>query len=146
MAVFALYVLPVAAATLSPGPGHHAAITITSNTGFSSCSCVTAGNGTASNPYVIGPWAISSPSGGTSGWSVKVDNSTGKISAYFNIYGISSTYNDTTSSDPTIWLVNINNPTTISGDKTNPTSGNDLGIGIELDSSSNVSINGVDYN
>ncbi len=55
----------------------HAAITIKSNADFTSCACVTSGNGTASSPFVIGPFTIPSPSGGTSGWSVKVDNSRG---------------------------------------------------------------------
>lgn len=128
------------------GTSHHAAITITSNGGFSTCGCVTSGNGTAANPYVIGPWSIGAPSGGTSGWSVKIDNSGGGITAYFNIFGISSTYNDTSTTDPTIWLVDVHTATTISGNNTDPTSGNALGIGIELDGSSNISIDGVNYN
>ncbi len=128
--------------------GNHAAITITSNADFSACACVTSGSGTASSPFVIGPWAIPAPSGGTSGWSVKVDNSKGKVTAFFNITGISSTYNDTNASDPTIWLVSVTNPTTISGtaDNKSPTAANDLGTGVELDSSSNISIDGVAYN
>jgi hypothetical protein len=89
------------------GTGQHAAITITSNAGFSTCGCVTSGSGTAANPFVIGPWAISAPSEGTNGWSVKVDNSGGKITDYFNIFGISSTYNNTSTTDPTIWLVDV---------------------------------------
>jgi hypothetical protein len=124
----------------------HAAITITSNAGFTTCGCVTSGNGTAANPYVIGPWSIGAPSGGTSGWSVKIDNSGGGITANFNIFGISSTYNDTNTTDPTIWLVGVSTPTTISGNNATPTSGNDLGIGVELDHSSNISIDGVNYN
>jgi hypothetical protein len=126
--------------------GQHAAITITTNKGFTTCACVTSGNGTASSPYVIGPWTIAAPSGGSGGWSVKIDNSKGGITAYFNIFGISSTYNDTNPSDPTIWLVNVHTPTTISGNSAYPTAGNDLGMGVEVDASSNIAINGVDYN
>lgn len=126
--------------------GQHAAITITSDAGFSACSCVTSGNGTAANPFVIGPWTIPAPSGGTSGWSVKIDNSRGRITAFFSIFGISSTYNNTSPTDPTIWLVDVHTATTISGTNANPTSGNNLGMGIELDGSSNISIDGVDYN
>ena len=136
----------VPAAPALAGTGQHAAITISSNAGFSTCGCVTSGTGTAANPYVIGPWAICAPSGGTGGWSVKIDNSHGKITDYFNIFGISSTYNDTSTTDPTIWLVDVKTATTISGNSANPTAGNDLGIGIELDGSSNVSIDGVSYN
>jgi len=134
-----LFALP--AVPGSAGTGGHAAITITSNADFLSCGCVTSGNGTAASPFIIGPWAINAPSGGTSGYSVKVDNSHGKITDYFNIVGISSTYNDTTTTDPTIWLVGVTTRTTISG-----ASGNGLSVGIELDSSSNISIDGASYN
>jgi hypothetical protein len=140
----ALFALPTAPALA--GVSGHSAVTITSNAGFSACGCVTSGSGTAADPYIIGPWSIASPSGGTSGWSVKVDNSRGQITKYFNIFGISSAYNDTNPADPTIWLVDVTTATTISGTNANPTGGNDLGIGIELDSSSNISIDGVSYN
>ena len=140
----ALFALPATPALA--GTGAHAAITIGSNADFSACACVTSGDGTAANPFVIGPWAISAPSGGTSGWSVKVDNSRGRITDYFNVFGISSAYNDTNTTDPTIWLVNIHTATTISGNNAHPTGGNNLGIGVKLDNSSNVGIDGVDYN
>ncbi len=78
----ALFALPATPALA--GTGAQAAITIGSNADFSACACVTSGDGTAANPFVIGPWAISAPSGGTSGWSVKVDNSLGRITDYFN--------------------------------------------------------------
>jgi hypothetical protein len=139
-----LFVLP--ATPSLAGTGQHAAITITSNAGFTSCGCVTSGTGTAANPFVIGPWAISAPSGRSNGWSVKVDNSGGGITDYFNISGISSTYNDTNTTDPTIWLVGVHTPTTIAGTNADPTAGNDLSIGIELDGSSNIVIDGVSYN
>jgi hypothetical protein len=132
-----LFALP--AAPGSAGPGGHAAITITSNADFASCGCVTSGSGTAASPFVIGPWAIGAPS--TGGWSVKVDNSGGAITDYFNIVGIASTYNDTTTTDPTIWLAGVTTPTTISG-----AAGNGLSVGIELDNSANISIDGVSYN
>jgi hypothetical protein len=139
LAVTALFAWPAGHA--SAGTGQHAAITITSNAGFGSCGCVTSGDGTAVDPYVIGPWAIPAPSGETSGWSVKIDNSSGGITDSFNVAGIASTYSDTSTIDPTIWLIGISTPTTISG-----TSGNNLSMGIELDNSSNISIDGVSYN
>jgi nitrous oxidase accessory protein NosD len=77
---------------------------------------------------------------------VKIDNSGGGITDHFSISGISSTYNDTNTKDPTIWLVGVNTPTSIVGTNAHPTAGNDLGIGIELDRSSNVAIDGVSYN
>src|SRR5215469_6460417 len=100
VAAAVFYAFPAVAS--SPGANAHAAITITSNAGFTSCGCVTSGSGTAGSPYVIGPWAIAAPSGGTHGWSVKIDNSAGLITSYFSIFGISSTYNDTDTADPTI--------------------------------------------
>lgn len=144
LALTTLFTLP--AIPSSAGTGAHAAITITSNAGFASCGCVTSGSGTAANPYVIGPWVVAAPSGGTSGWSVKIDNSQGLITDFFNIFGISSTYNDTNTTDPTIWLVDVDTPSTISGTSADPTAGNDLGIGVELDDSANISIDGVSYN
>jgi hypothetical protein len=140
----AMFAFPATSALA--GTSGHAAITITSNAGFATCGCVTSGNGTAASPFIIGPWSIGTPSGGTGGWSVKIDNSGGGITDYFNIFGISSTYNDTNTTDPTIWLVGVKTATTISGNNANPTAGNNLGIGIELDNSSNVSIDGVNYN
>lgn len=140
--LFALPVRPSLAATA----GSHTAITITSNADFTSCGCVTSGDGTAAHPYVIGPWSINAPSGGTAGWSVKVDNSTGAITDHFNIFGISSTYNDTNPADPAIWLVGVKTPTLISGTNADPTSGNGLGMAIELNYSANISIDNVDYN
>jgi len=145
LAVGVLFALP-ARSSLATTAGSHAAITITSNAGFTRCACVTSGDGSAAHPYVIGPWSINAPSGGTRGWSVKVDNSTGAITDYFNIFGISSTYNDTNPTDPAIWLVDVKTPTRISGTSADPTSGNDLGIGIELVYSANISVDNVDYN
>lgn len=145
LAVAVLLALP--AGPSAAGTSAHAAITITSNAGFSTCGCVTRGNGTSANPYIIGPWSIAAPSGGSGGWSVKIDNSKGLVTDYFNIFGISSTYNDTTTTtDPTIWLVSVHTATTISGTSASPTGGNDLGIGVELDSSANIAIDGVSYN
>jgi hypothetical protein len=140
-----LVALP-AAPSLATTAGSHSAITITSNAGFTSCGCVTSGDGTAAHPYVVGPWSIKAPSGGTSGWSVKIDNSGGGITRYFSIFGISSAYSDTNPTDPTIWLVDVKTPTLISGSSAFSTGGNDLGMAIELDSSSNISIDHVDYN
>ena len=139
LAVAALFAWPEVPA--SAGTSQHAAITITSDAGFTSCGCVTSGHGTKADPFVIGPWAIPAPSGGTGGWSVKIDNSKGGITDYFNIVGIASTYSDTTITDPTIWLDGVTTSTTITG-----ASGNDLGIGIELDNSSHIAIDNVSYN
>ncbi len=128
---------------------NHAAITIKSNAGFSSCQCVTAGTGTASDPYVIGPWTITSPSGGANGgWSVKIDNSKGNVTAFFNIAGIASAYKDTNPADPDIWLVDVHTPTAITSGANGSTSttANDNGTGVRLDSSSNITLDNLQYN
>jgi hypothetical protein len=140
------WILPVMGARA--GGTSHAPITITSNKDFTSCKCVTSGNGTAASPYVIGPWSVSSPSGGTSGWSVKVDNTKGGVTAYFTITGIVSNYDDTNFADPDIWLVNVHQATAITSDKSGSaiTAGSSNGIGIRLDNSSNIAISSVDYN
>jgi hypothetical protein len=127
----------------------HAAITIASNSDFLSCNCVTAGTGTASDPYIIGPWTIASPSGGTKGgWSVKVDNSKGTVTDFFDIAGITSAYDDLNPADPDIWLVNVHTPTSVTFGKNASTSttANDNGTGIRLDGSSHISLDNLQYN
>jgi hypothetical protein len=140
---------PVAA---SADIAQHDAITIMSNSDFTApgsttgCACVTAGNGTAKNPYVIGPWAIPAPAPSSStspgGWAIKVDNSSGGVTSAFTISGISANYTDFTPSDAVILLVNINpSGTTISN-----VSANEAGRGVELDSSSYINLDQLSFN
>jgi hypothetical protein len=132
------------AATAKGGGGaQHGPITITSDTDFtapgssSGCACVTGGNGTAASPYIIGPWAISAPSGpGTTGWAVKVAG----VSARFTITGISAGYQGVPASDPVIQLDHVNNAA-ISN-----VSANADGRGVELDNSSNVTLDNLNLN
>jgi hypothetical protein len=148
-ATFAAFIAIPASVSFAGGGGQHAAITITSNSDFLSCQCVTAGAGTAASPYVIGPWSISSPSGGAKGgWSVKVDNSSGMVTAFFNIVGITSAYDDTNPADPDIWLVNVHTATAITFGKNGSTSStaNNNGTGVRLDGSSNISLDDLQYN
>jgi hypothetical protein len=122
LAVIALAVAVSAPVAARGDTGQHGAITITSNSGFTApgsatgCACVTAGNGTPRSPYVIGPWAITAPSGGSSGWAVKIDNSGGGVTSSFTITGISATYSGVPFTDPVIVLVDVSNAsgTTIS--------------------------------
>src|SRR5579859_6968015 len=95
-ATTAIFLAIPASPSWAGGGPQHAAITITSNAGFVTCQCVTSGTGTSADPYVIGPWTVTSPSNGPNGdWSVKIDNSKNTVTALFNIVGISSAYNDT---------------------------------------------------
>jgi len=133
-------VAALAGASVATASGH-AAITITKNSDFQSCACVTSGSGSASSPYVIGPWAISAPSGGSTGWAVKVDNSNGGVTAFFTVTGISANYNDTVPTDPIIWLVGVHQATTVSS-----ISANGDGTGLELDASSNITVDNMNFN
>jgi hypothetical protein len=138
-----------AAASGGGGIGQHGAITIRSNADFTAvgspkgCACVSAGNGTAGQPYVIGPWAIPVPSGGTSGWAVEVDNSGHTVSASFAIEGISAGYQDVPFTDPVIKLVDVQNPAGTS--ITNVTANGD-GRGLELDGSADITVDRLSFN
>jgi hypothetical protein len=111
-----------------------AGITITGNAGFATCGCAS-GSGTASNPYVIGPLAITSPNG--SGSAITIQNTT----ADFTITGISINYNDSNPADPVIHLVDVVGPATVSN-----VSANADGTGIEIDSSSNIALDSISVN
>jgi parallel beta-helix repeat protein len=43
--------------------GAHAPIVIQSDADFANCACVTGGDGSQANPFIIGPWAINNVSG-----------------------------------------------------------------------------------
>jgi hypothetical protein len=141
----------------------HGPITIESDGDFTSpgssagCACVSAGTGTASDPYVIGPWAITAPNPANdlsdpnaSGSAITVDNSNPSsnpadhVTKYFTIAGISANYSDTADNHrgyPVIHLIDVNQPTTIS----NVSASND-GTGIELDGSSNIRLDSISVN
>src|SRR5262249_46267539 len=122
------------------GGAQHGPITITSDDQFTApgspngCKCVTAGNGSAASPYVIGPWAISAPSAG--GWAVKVAG----VSASFVITGISAGFQGVPASEPFIWLAGVNHAA-ISN-----VSANADGRGVQLDESSNVTLDNLNLN
>jgi hypothetical protein len=109
-------------------------ITINGNAGFTTCGCAT-GSGTAGNPYVIGPLAITSPN--SSGSAITIENTT----ANFTVTGISANYNDSNPADPVIHLMNVTGPANVS----NVTANAD-GIGVEIDSSSNVALDSISVN
>jgi hypothetical protein len=109
-------------------------ITINGNTGFTKCGCAT-GEGTASNPYVIGPLAISSTN--SEGSAITVENTT----ADFTITGISANYTDVKPSQPVIHLSNVTGPAIV-----NNVSANNDGIGIEIDSSSSITLTSISVN
>ena len=134
--------LAAAAVLFSAAPASavsHAAITITSDANFLSCGCVTGGSGTAADPYIIGPWDVPSPARG--GWALKVDNSKGQVTKFFNVAGINAMFDDTNASDNLVWLVDVTNQTKIAD-----VTGNNDGTGVRLDSVSNISLDGIAVN
>jgi len=131
--------LPGGMAQSASEPPRHAAITISTNADFATCACVTGGLGTASDPYVIGPWTIPAESAG--GWALKVDNSSGAVTAYFRVAGIVTTYDDLDTAHSVVWIVKVTRQTSIE----NVTASFD-GVGIRLDSDANVSLNGLELN
>ena len=92
---------------------------------------------------MIGPWAITAPSGGSTGWAVKVDNPSGGITSSFTISGISANYSGVPFTDPVIVLAGVNNP---AGTAISNVSANEDGRGVELDSSSYVSLDQLSFN
>lgn len=141
-----LSVIPLAALALiltssapAAGPPRHAAITITSDADFLSCACVRSGSGTASDPYAIGPWTISAPSSG--GWALKVDNSRGAVTKYFDIAGITANYDDLDPSHSIVWLVAVTRTTNVDN-----VIGNNDGSGVRLDSVANIALDSISVN
>ncbi len=121
---------PSYAAPVNQSPG----ITINGNSGFASCGCAT-GAGTASNPYVVGPYAITSPNSG--GSAVTIENTT----ADFVLTGISANYTDLNPAHPVIHLYEVTGPATVSN-----VSANADGTGILVDSSSSVTLDQINVN
>ena len=109
-------------------------ITINGNGWFATCGCAT-GGGTASNPYVIGPLAITSTN--SDGSAITVENTT----ADFTITGVTANYTNTNQSQSVIHLDNVTGPASI-----NNVSANNDGIGIEIDSSSNIALTSISVN
>ena len=146
-----LTVIALAAAASAPVAARadiaqHNAITITSNSDFTApgsttgCACVTAGNGTPNNPYVIGPWAITAPSSG--GWGIKVDG----VTSAFTISGISANYMDFTPTDQVILLVDINNTNNPSGTTISNVTANEAGRGVDLENSHYINLDQLSFN
>jgi hypothetical protein len=110
-------------------------ILINGDTGFPACRCTT-GIGTTSNPYVIGPFAITSAN--TQGSAITIENTTKD----FVITGISANYTNTDPTEAVIHLSGVTGPATV-----NNVSANGDGIGIKIDNySSNIALNSISVN
>jgi hypothetical protein len=83
------------------GGGGHAPINILSDSDFTSCSCVSSGSGTTSNPYIIGPLTINN----VNGVAVSIDGT--NLTKSFELLNLTIAGNST-STDTGIVLNHIN--------------------------------------
>jgi hypothetical protein len=118
----------VASATGASLP-KHAPISISSDTGFSSCRCVVSGDGSQAHPYVIGPWSINNASGAAATIS--------GTDAYFDLHNLTIAGNKTPDSEGIV-LDHVTNGS-VSGSQTSIQT---VGIGILVENSSNVTLDG----
>lgn len=121
------------------GASVHAPISITSDAGFTSCSCVVSGNGSTSNPYVIGPLSVSNPSGD----GVYIDGSS--LTKSFVLYDI--TANRSTGNGITLNDINPSGgPTIVAKVYGGQTTANNNTWGVQVKHSSGVILDGVGVN
>ena len=83
------------------GPIAHAAIVIQSDGDFTGCACVTGGDGSQANPFIIGPWSVNSVNGN----AVFVDGS--NLTKSFVILNLTAAGNGSTTGQGIV-LQNIN--------------------------------------
>lgn len=120
----------------------HNPITIQTNSDFTNCSCVGSGMGTQANPYVIGPWAISTHGG----VAVSVDGT--KLTSSFVLYNLKISGNNS-GSDTGIVLDHINpggTQTIVANVYGVQTSIQNTGTAILVENSSHVVLDGAGEN
>lgn len=147
--LMALSVLTVAvaflpgAAAVACNPVPHGPILIKNDADFTAANGVVSGTGTSSNPFVISSLLLNDFG---PGFGLKVDNSKGTITKFFNV--TCSASNPTTipsGGSSYLWLVSVHTATTISSVTLNTQDA--LGVtGVRLESSGNVVLDGLDLN
>jgi parallel beta-helix repeat protein len=116
----------------------HAPIVITRDADFVACHCVAGGDGSASHPFVIGPWAITK----VDGVAVFIDGTS--LTKSFVIWNLTVGGNGINSSKGVV-LQNINNPgvsrivAAVAGAQTTIQA---IGVGILVESSNDVTLDG----
>ena len=124
-------------------PVPHRNILITSDSDFTLANGVVSGSGTITDPFFISNWQIKDL---TPGYAIKVDNSKGLITKFFKIRCIQSNFEQLPSSGAKfIWLVNVHTPTTVSDVQGNSLDAHGV-IGVQLDSSSNITLDSLNLN
>ncbi len=120
-------------------PAHakiQASIAIRSDSDFGTCSCVSSGSGTSSDPYIISRLTLMSQNAP----GILVDNSAGKIAKHFEMSGETITGgNGPPTQYPGVEFVDVNGLGVIIGPQ-NTFNGNEYGV--LLEGSSNIVIDG----
>lgn len=120
------------------GPASHPPIVIQSDADFSSCACVTGGDGSQANPFIIGPWAIN----GVNGDAIFIDGST--LTKSFVILNLTTAGKGGTSSQGIV-LQNINpggNEVIVAAVKGKQTSIQPGNVGILITNSNSITLDG----
>lgn len=125
--------LVLSSSLVAAGANQHVPIVIQSDGDFVSCNCVTGGNGSATDPYVIGPWAINK----IASVGVLIDGSSLTKSFVLSNLVIAGNGNSVSTG---IVLKNLNGvAASIQGSHTLIQS---VGVGILIENSSQVTIDG----
>ncbi len=121
----------------------HAPITIKADRDFTAANGVVSGDGSAGNPYLISNVKLNDL---TPGYGLKVDNSKGGVTKYFNIQCVQSSFQTAPPKGARlIWVVGVHETTRISDVSAN--SGEDAASdGTQLDSSSNITLDNLSIN
>jgi hypothetical protein len=121
------------------GPAGHAPIVIKSDADFASCGCVVSGNGSKANPFVIGPWSVTNPSGD----GVFVDGTA--LTKSFVLYDL--TANSNAGNGITLENINLPGAPTISASVSGGlTTANNDSWGVQVVNSNSVVLDGVGVN
>ncbi len=145
----ALSVLTVAvaflpgAAAVACNPVPHGPILVRSDRDFTAANGVVSGSGTSTDPFLFNNLQLNDL---TPGFGLKVDNSKGTITKFFNIQCIQSSFNDAPPNGSIlVWLVNVHTTTTISQVAAN--SGRVAGsVAIRVESSSSITLDSESIN
>src|SRR5579872_5818839 len=124
-------------AALGTDKGAHDPIVIQADSDFAGCGCVLGGDGSISNPFVIGPWAINK----VNGVAVSVDGT--NLTKSFVIWNLTVAGNGTNSSIGVV-LKNINRGASrlfaaVAGVQTTIQA---VGVGILVEGSNDVTLDG----
>jgi len=143
LSTFVLTIVPPPAAAASCGPTHHGPILIKQDSDFTAANGVVSGSGRPDDPYLIAKLQLKDL---TPGYGLKVDNSKGKVTKFFNIDCVQSNW---TTAPPKgavlVWIVNVHTQTRVS--QVDANSGEAGGsVGIRIDGSSFIVLDNESIN